>query len=103
MARLKAAFDDSQLKCLVLDTYWWSKEAQEACPACRCLPADVAASWDTWAAPMHLGMGRLPGGGATILAGTPMHTRASQHYAHLLRDACWGCTPPSAAAAVGPL
>lgn len=36
--RLKAAFNDPQLKCLVLDAYWWSREAQ----ARRC----------TWICPM---------------------------------------------------
>jgi hypothetical protein len=96
-SRLKAAFEDSQLKCLVLDAYWWSREAKESCPACACLPADVAASWETrqeWAAGAA---GGARGGSAALPPG--MHARAVQHYAHLLEQARWGCTPTPAAGA----
>jgi hypothetical protein len=99
-SRLKAAFEDSQLKCLVLDAYWWSREAKEACPACACLPADVAASWETrqeWATPAA-GAARGAWGGSTTLP-PGMQARAVQHYAHLLEQARWGCTPIPAAAA----
>jgi hypothetical protein len=98
--RLRAAFDDSQLKCLALDAYWWSREAQEGCPRCPCRPADIAGSWDTrleWAAPIHPGMGIVAGGGASLSPGSAAHARAAQHYAHLLRDARWACTPPERA------
>ena len=67
--RLKAAFDDSQLKSLILDSYWWSRDAWQACPACHCRPADVASSWDTrteWAAPTHPGIGTMAGSGAAV-------------------------------------
>ena len=174
--RLKAAFDDSQLKCLVLDAYWWSREAQvraqrgqaagpgragpgwqqataaaisrgaacgaaggwaaggaggqltglpllcappcdlahapapprsllpwqEPCAKCSCNPADVSSSWDTrldWAAPAHPGQG--------ITSGQWLHpaayTRAVHHYAHLLSEAEWACTPVAAATSLFPL
>ncbi|KAI7844015.1 hypothetical protein COHA_002552 [Chlorella ohadii] len=99
--RLKAAFNDCQLKCLVLDAYWWSREAQEACsePSCRCRPADIYAEWDTrheWAAtPVRTGSN------GSSVAGCSLHpqayARAVRHYAHLLQEAEWACTPVSAA------
>lgn len=51
--RLKAAFNDSQLKCLVLDAYWWSREAQVGAwfvnSNWACCPGTVfAASSSAW-------------------------------------------------------
>ena len=40
--RLKAAFGDTSLKCLVLDAYWWSREAQVRC-VYLCRPVRCAA------------------------------------------------------------
>ncbi|KAL4436139.1 hypothetical protein ABPG77_005587 [Micractinium sp. CCAP 211/92] len=87
-SRLQAAFADSQLKALVLDAFWWSRQASDACSACGCRPADVEAGWETrreWAA----GPGGSPGSCA-FQPSTPGHARAARHYAHLLAEACWG-------------
>ncbi|PSC74279.1 Flavin-containing monooxygenase FMO GS-OX-like 3 [Micractinium conductrix] len=102
-SRIRAAFEDSDLKCLVLDAYWWSREAQAECPTCRCRPSDIEASWDTrqeWAS--------SPGGGGaasscTAQLGGAAHARAAQHYAHLLQEARWATTPPDAVAALAAL
>jgi hypothetical protein len=89
--RLRAAFADTQLKCLAVDAFWWSREARRPCPACACRPADVAAAWDTrqeWA----VGAAAMSPG---LCAGAA-HARASRHYAHLLQEAHWACTSPDA-------
>lgn len=102
-SRLKAAFEDSSLKCLVLDAYWWARDAQAPCTACACLPSDIAAAWDTqreWAAAPHAhGNAASRGGWAGLLPG--QYARSVAHYAHLLRDRCWACTPTAAATGGG--
>ncbi|PRW60621.1 ATP-dependent DNA helicase isoform A [Chlorella sorokiniana] len=90
--RLKAAFNDPQLKCLVLDAYWWSREAQEACtePSCHCRPVDIYAEWDTrqeWAAAPA-----RSGSNSSAVAGCTLHPQA---YARA--EAEWACTPVAAA------
>jgi hypothetical protein len=94
--RLAAALDDCQLKALILDAYWWSREVHEVCPTCHCRPSDIAASWDTrmeWAAPLAAACS-----GGTQPSSTSMD-RAALHYAHMLHHVRWGGTPSLHAAA----
>lgn len=93
--RLQAAFADTQLKALVLDAFWWSRQASEACAACGCRPADVEGGWETrreWAAGPGGSSGCCP-----FQPSSPGHARAARHYAHLLAEAHWGVAAGSAA------
>lgn len=93
--RLQAAFADTQLKALVLDAFWWSRQASEACAVCGCRPADVEGGWETrreWAAGPGGSSGCCP-----FQPSSPGHARAARHYAHLLAEAHWGVAAGSAA------